>query len=698
MNQLARLSGHPHTVRYLKRPLKRYLFPSLADALLVAAGFFAGLAVSFDGPIAGYPLRQLSRWLPLVALIYVAANHGWRIYGRLWRYATLRDVVILAAAAGSASLLLAASTLLRGAGWPLPLSQVLLGGLFSFLLMLTARCRRLLWCELRSGDGGWGVGQFQFGSKKTPRNKIRALIVGAGDHGQRLARHLQDDPVQKTRYEAVGFVDDDQTKVGLRIHGLKVLGTRQQIPGLVEKQEVDQIIIASPATFGDSFDQLVSICQMTPARIKLLPRFHDLLDAHNHFPNLRDLTIEDLLDREPVHIDYRACRQALAGRAILVTGAGGSIGSELCRQLLHFHPRRLLLVDNNETNLHNLQLELLSAQGERRATGAQSELELRALVADITCAHKMASIFHSYRPQIVFHAAAYKHVPVMEAHPDEAVRVNVMGTLLLTELAERFGTERFIFISTDKAVNPSCVMGASKRIGELWIGARPHGSTVRFASVRFGNVVGSRGSVVPLFNRQIERGGPVTVTDPRMTRYFMSIPEAASLIIQAGAFANGGEIYMLDMGRPVHIVELAQKMIRLRGLRVGTDIQIRFIGIRPGEKLHEELAFQTEGKRPTRHPKIYCLEDPLAPDREALLGQIAVLLAASQSNQTMVTRLREGIIRVAHGDVDGCLQALANVPLQPRPRQKIDGQKAQPAIAAAAPGGPRGLELTVEKG
>jgi FlaA1/EpsC-like NDP-sugar epimerase len=663
MSQLTEFWGHPWTIRYLKRPIKRYLLPPFVDGLLVVVAFFAALSVRFTGHVPDQYLQQFDPWVPLVVLMYIGANHGWRIYSRLWRYATARDVMALAEAVGTATLLLTAIDLLRGTERPLPLSQNLLGGLLTFLLMLVVRCRHVL---LFNGLPSWGS------APRSRRSRVRVLIIGAGDHGQRLARHLRDDPIQKTLCEAVGFVDDDQTKVGLRIDGLEVLGARQQIPTLVGQHAIDQIIITSRTAFGDSFNELVSICQETPAQIKVLPRFCDLLDDHNHFSNLRDLTIEDLLERDPVRIDYHACRQALAGRVILVTGAGGSIGSELCRQLLRFAPRRLLLVDNNETSLHDLHRELLGSQND------DAPAELGLLVADITNTYKMESIFRHYAPQIVFHAAAYKHVPVMEAHPDEAVRVNVTGTVILTELADRFGVERFIFISTDKAVNSSCVMGASKRIGELWIAAMQQGSKTRFASVRFGNVVGSRGSVIPLFNRQVERGGPVTVTDPRMTRYFMSIPEAASLIIQAGAFADGGEIYMLDMGLPIHIVDLAQKMIRLKGLRAGRDIQIRLIGIRPGEKLHEELAYQTERKRPTVHPKIYCLEDSLGPDKESLLQQIAVLVAASQSNQEMIARLRKGVILAAHGDVDGCLEALANMSLRPSRRQLATGPKAAP--------------------
>lgn len=646
MNRLEAIYMHPWTIHYLKRPIKRYIWPAFLDGLLIVVAFFISLSVRFAGRIPSQYLSQISFWLPLATLIFIGANYKWHIYDRLWRYATSRDVIALLKATGLATLLLLVIDVLQGIGRPLPLSQILLGGIFAFLLMFTARCRHLL---LVREVPIWKT------KPEYKHSRIRVLMVGAGDHGRRLARHFRDDPHQRTVYEAVGFVDDDQAKVGLTIHGLKVLGTRQQIPALVEQHAIDQIVIATSRTsFGNSFDELISICQKSLAQIKVMPRLHDLLDQQRPTPNLRDLTIEDLLERDAARIDKLLCHQALAGRNILVTGAGGSIGSELCRQLLRFNPLQLLLVDNNETGLHDLHLELMRIQNSGHTT------ELVPLVADITTSNKLEAIFRDYEPQIVYHAAAYKHVPMMEMFPDEAIRVNVMGTMILTELADRFGTDRFIYISTDKAVNPSSVMGASKRIGEIWLDIKQQESRTRFTSVRFGNVVGSRGSVVPLFSRQIEQGGPVTITDPRMTRYFMSIPEAATLIIQAGAFAKGGEIYMLDMGQPIRIVDLARKMIRLKGLRPGTDIPIKFVGIRPGEKLHEELSYQSESKHSTAHPKIYCLENNLVSIKEELLQQIAILVAASQSNRDVITMLGKGILFIAQGDIDGCLETLAS--------------------------------------
>jgi FlaA1/EpsC-like NDP-sugar epimerase len=646
-SRMAAVFGSPWTIRYLRWPISRYLVPSLADCMLVVLAYYAALSVRFVGEVPMRFLVGLTPWVPLVALVYVGANFRWQIYGRWWRRATARDAMALVEATGFATLMIAGLDLLQGSDRPLPISLVLLGGLLAFVLMFVVRSRHFF---LSNGLSG------RYFSPRPKSDRAQVLIVGAGDHGQRLARHLRDDPTQQSHYEVVGFIDDDETKVRLRIDGLAVLGTRHSIPDVVRQHAVDQIIITGRAAFGDSFDEVVTICQETAAQIKVLPRLSHLLGDLSQLSDLRDLTIEDLLEREPVRIDRHTCLETLTDQTILVTGAGGSIGSELCRQLLHFNPRYLLLVDNNETGLYDLHRELRDEQSGQATS-------LVPLVADVTNYHKMRNIFRYYTPQIVYHAAAYKHVPVMESHPDEAVRINVIGTLMVSDLADDFGAERFIFISTDKAVNPTCVMGASKRIAELWIAALQQGSRTRFVSVRFGNVLGSRGSVIPLFNRQIERGGPVTVTDPRMTRYFMSIPEAASLIIQAGVFAKGGETYMLDMGQPVHIVDLASKMIRLKGLRPGRDIQIKFIGIRPGEKLHEQLAYETESKHLTAHPKIYSLEDHVVSEKESLLQLIAVFSVASQSNREMIARLGKAVILAAHGNVDSSLEALTDMPL-----------------------------------
>jgi FlaA1/EpsC-like NDP-sugar epimerase len=368
---------------------------------------------------------------------------------------------------------------------------------------------------------------------------------------------------------------------------------------------------------------------------------------------LRDVRIDDILGRTLAAISTVACQRILADKVVLVTGAAGSIGSELCRQVLGFKPRVLLALDNNETGLYELNLEL----------NRDGRSPVQLIIADVTDWHKMNRVFQQHKPQVIFHAAAYKHVPLVECHPDEALRVNVMGTAIVSEVAHEFKAERFVFISTDKAVNPSSVMGASKRIGELWMKAMSERSGTIFATVRFGNVIGSRGSVLPTFRRQIEMGGPVTVTHPDMHRFFISIPEAVSLVLQAATFSQGGKVFMLDMGEEVPILKLAERMIRLRGLRVKRDIEIKYTGARPGEKLHEELAYYNEPRSKTSHPRIYSLECPDGlVDHDTLLGVISILrdcLRLPGGDQ----HVRTGIFQVASGDIDGFLNDVTGLDL-----------------------------------
>ena len=643
MNQIQTASMPVTKMIRLKRLAKRFLLPTAVDALMVVVAFLAVLSLRQPEALAAMDLRLLYTWMPLVVVTFVLANFGWHIYGRLWQYASGEDILALAKAAGLATLALFLIDMLPG--HPLPYSHVLMVGMLSFSLMSLVRFRHRLWTDRVAAS------QRTVQDRQADDRRIRVLIVGAGAHGRRVAQHLRSDEQHQPFYNVLGFIDDDPVKLGMRIAGIKVLGDRYQIPSLVRELAIDQIVIASRGSFGDTFEELVDICQESSAQIKLMPRYNELFSPAKEVSDLRDLTIEDLLERTPMKIDELSCRQVIAGRVVLVTGAAGSIGSELCRQLVHLGPKRLVLVDNNETGLHELHLEL------QEALGPMTSVELRPFLGDVTNRTKLRAIFQASRPEIVFHAAAYKHVPQMEINPDESIRVNVLGTVNLVELSDHFGVDRFILISTDKAVNPSCVMGASKRLGELWIAARQQRMATRLAAVRFGNVVGSRGSVVPLFQRQIERGGPVTVTDPRMTRYFMSIPEAASLIIQAGAFAKGGEIFMLDMGEPISIVNLAKKMIRLKGLRPGIDIPIKFIGIRPGEKLHEELSYQVESKQPTPHPKIYSLGNQGVPDPDYLAALVDHLDQLIRSEEWDPQELAQTVLQAAREAAPSAPQA-----------------------------------------
>ncbi len=623
---------------HAKRMIKRYVLPAFIDISLVVLVFYATLSLRHLDSLPAVYAGQFIPWVIIASAAFVASNFLWRIYDRMWRYSSVEDVLALLKASFVATFVLVVvdfSVVDQASNHPLPLSHVLLVGLLSLVLMSVVRYRHVL------APGGVNGHRATPGSKDRDEKRVRVLVVGAGAHGQRVANHLRADEGHQELYDVVGFIDDDPAKQGMRIGGIRVLGTRHEIPTLVRELDIDHVVIASRASFGDSFEELVAICQRSAAQIKLMPRYNELFSKRNNLPNLRDLTIEDLLERTPIKTDLELCRELMIGRVVMVTGAAGSIGSELCRQLVEIGPKKLVLIDNNETGLHELYLEL------HELLELEPSVELCPVVADITDARKLRLVFRRFQPDIVFHAAAYKHVPVMETNPDEAVRVNVLGSINLIELAHQFRVDRFILISTDKAVNPSCVMGASKRLAELWLAARHKTSKTRFAAVRFGNVVGSRGSVVPLFKRQIEKGGPVTVTDPRMTRFFMSIPEAASLIIQAATFTQGGEIFMLDMGQPIQIINLAEKMIRLKGLRPGKDIRIKFIGSRPGEKLHEELSYHLETKRPTPHPKIYCLESQMTPARKDLVCIVNRLTKAIYSERAPADRLRDLIMQAA---------------------------------------------------
>ena len=530
--------------------------------------------------------------LPGVLLLQLGLLWLTGIYAFIWRYVGMAEVkAFITAALWTALPLMLLRIWLPEQFQParVPLSIIVMDTVFAFGGVLGLRVLRRALYERDSTKRQNATRLSKKGGARKP-----VLLIGAGRAGVMVAREI------KLRgdvdLEVKGFIDDDPKKVGSVLQGVKVLGTAADIPRLVSALNIDHVVISFAEASRQEFRRILDICERAGVRVRTVPGIYELVQGNVKVSRIRDVQIEDLLGREQVQLDQESMRHFLSGKTVMITGAGGSIGSELVRQAARFEPASLLLVERSEFALFSLEQELCN-----------STMQVTAipLVADVGDEARMHTIFQKYRPQVVLHAAAHKHVPMMESNPSEAIRNNVLATRSLGELASEFGAESFVLISTDKAVCPTSVMGASKRVAELIIQDLNRSSDTRFLAVRFGNVIGSAGSVIPTFRDQIRRGGPVTVTDPEMVRYFMTIPEAAQLVLQAGALGEGGEIFILDMGEPVRILDLAKDTITLSGLRPFEDINIVFTGIRPGEKLFEELQTSEEKVITTRHPKIF---------------------------------------------------------------------------------------------
>lgn len=566
----------------------------------------------------------------LVALVVRTLIHAYfGLYGRYWRYATAEDLgqITLAVIVSSlvvTGLFFLANVVRSGPETLLPRAVPFIDSLLVLTLLGGSRF------AMRLTDN-W------LKRTRPHSSAIRVLVVGAGEAGMMIVREMQTNAA--IGMEPVGFVDDDAHKLAVRIRGIPVLGTRQEIPNLVQEHHIHQVVIAMPTASGKVVREIKEICEKVKVKTRIIPGIYDLLDGKVSVSQIRDVEIEDLLRREPVKSDLHGVRAWLTGQRVLITGGGGSIGSELCRQVLRCEPTHLLVVGHGENSVFAVHHELIALARRENLT-----TEIESVIADVRFAGRMDEILSTYRPQIVFHAAAHKHVPLMELNPSEAITNNVLGTQNVLRAALKAGVERFVMVSTDKAVNPTSIMGASKRAAELLVHQAAAQSGRPYVAVRFGNVLGSRGSVVLTFKQQIAAGGPVTVTDPEMTRFFMTIPEAVQLLLQAAILGSGGEVFVLDMGEPVKIVDLARDLIELSGLRLGQDIDIAFTGTRPGEKLYEELFVSGEHYARTRHEKIFIAANASHFLPTDLDERIGYLLAAAENNPAHIRQALRHLI------------------------------------------------------
>lgn len=573
------------------------------DSIAVILATYLGLIARFDfryGDVSD-PFFIITAWyfLPFSILITLVLFWVFHLYQSLWEYAGTPEIInLMIACVGSATLQMVIVHMILK--WPYPRScYIFFGG---FLLVLVT-LSRFFYRAFRT-----------FLEKRAQTAKsVNVMIVGAGDAGNSLIREMKSSSfIQKN---AMCVIDDDKTKVGNYIHGVKVVGGRETILENVAKYDIDEIIIAMPAANKSAVREILDICKQTKCELKTLPGIYQLVNGEVNVSQLRKVDVIDLLGREQVQVDLDSIMEYVQGKVILVTGGGGSIGSELCRQIATHKPKQLIIFDIYENNAYDVQQELKRKY---------PELDLVVLIGSVRNTNRVNSVFEQYRPNIIYHAAAHKHVPLMEDSPNEAIKNNVLGTWKVAQAAVDFGADRFVMISTDKAVNPTNIMGASKRICEMIVQAYNNKSRTEFVAVRFGNVLGSNGSVIPLFKKQIAEGGPVTVTHPSIIRYFMTIPEAVSLVLQAGAYAKGGEIFVLEMGDPVKILDLAVNLIRLSGYVPGEDIQIKFTGLRPGEKLYEEMLMEEEGLQDTANKMIH-IGKPIEFDEEEFFNELSRL-------------------------------------------------------------------------
>lgn len=613
----------------------------LLDSLIINSAYILALFVRFET----IPNEQWHVYFTLalpITVIRLLSNYFFGLYKRSWRYASIDEVLAIVGAVSVGTFFNVVLMLFWFSTLP-SRALVLLGWMLNIALLGGSRFV-------------WRILAHRFISTKPAQEKDvfrKVLIIGAGDGGVLVARELRNHYGKQVKL--VGFIDDDPIKQEQKILGYPVLGRKGDIHSVVEQYEIDEIIISMPSVPRQVIREIVTIAQDTGKTVKILPGVFDLIEGNVTVSKIREVQIEDLLGRDPVEVDMAGMSAYIRNHVVLVTGAGGSIGSELCRQIVDLKPSTLLLLDNCENNMYEIEMELKG----------RSQVPLVALVKDIRDQVAIEDVFALHKPHVVFHAAAHKHVPLMEQNPEESIKNNVYGTFRVAWAAHLHNTKKFVLVSTDKAVNPTSIMGASKRIAEMVIQHLDTISATNYAAVRFGNVLGSKGSVIPLFKKQILAGGPVTITDEKMIRYFMTIPEAVQLILQAGALAKKGEIFVLDMGDPVRIMDLASTLIRLSGFQPYVDIDIKVTGMRPGEKLFEELLTAEEGVNATTHQRIYVAR-PSCLDHSLLEHTITMFQTDPRTilpkNQAATTKFIQGFLPeflVVTNALEGLAQAAA---------------------------------------
>lgn len=618
------------------RPLyKNFLVVLAIDILLLIGSLYAAYLVRFDFIIDGKDLQTFKKILPFILITKLVCFYFFDLYRGMWRYTSIADLINIIKASTIASLLIISIILFKTRFEGFARSVFVIDWCFTILFISAFRLSVRLYFEYFGNDEFWKVVKQVLSSPfiKKVSGRKRLLIIGAGDCAEKIFRELRDNA--RLKYNVVGFLDDNPVKLGKKIHGIPVLGRIKDIKAIARRARVDETLIAISSASSKQMRIIVAHCKESGIAFKTVPGMGELIDGRVTINAIREVAYRDLLGRETVMLDEEQIGSHIKGRRVMVTGAGGSIGSELCRQICRFRPELLMLYEIAESPLYEIELELKQSF---------SYVTVVPLLADIQDKHELEKAIGAYKPQIIFHAAAYKHVPMLELQPWKAVENNIAGSANLIDAAKKFNVKRFVFVSTDKAVRPTNVMGASKRVAEMLVQSHNglSASGTQFIIVRFGNVAGSVGSVVPLFKKQIAKGGPVTVTHPDVTRYFMTIPEASQLILQAGAMGKGGEILLLDMGVPIKIDDMARDLIRLSGFEPDEDIRIDYVGLRPGEKLYEELITKGEGIVPTKHEKIMVLNGDGC-DQILLNGKINELiqLAEDQDEKRIKAKLQE---------------------------------------------------------